>query len=79
MAKRKTKFERIQERLLQDLNLDCFDFRRTYIGHIRTSGGPTWVARLKESPSIEIGSAWTVTELLKKKEPLTNLDIDYRG
>lgn len=80
MPKRKSKFERMKDRLKEDMEIDCFRFERTYPSEMnRVSGGPVWTARLVESPSREIGSSWTVTELLKKKEKLTRLDIDWWG
>lgn len=59
-------FVRLQIRLLDELNLDVENFKRTYASiQMRGSGAFTWTANLKGS-DFQICSTVTATDLLKQ-------------
>lgn len=72
-----TTFKKLQKRILEDLDLDLRDFRRTYAGHWqRSQGAWVWTATLyvdgQRSP-VDMGSPYRAHEVLAAKK----IDVMY--
>jgi hypothetical protein len=67
MKKKPTTFERLADRLRNDLDLEVVNLRRVHSGrNMKASGANSWTSELKDS-HLEIGSAHTASDLLKAK------------
>jgi hypothetical protein len=74
----KTKFERLADRVKNELNLTLTDFHRHYPGHWQRSRGAfVWSATAKEG--FFIGSSYSVTELLKANKIVLNESDKWGG
>ena len=61
-------FEKLRIKILNDLNLDCENFKRTYAGrNMQSSGAFVWSCTIKNN-TCEYGSSISATELLKKEK-----------
>lgn len=75
-------FQLLAERLRKDLGLnpDESTFTRTYAGsNMKKAGAFVWVCRLKDYPSMEVGSIYRASDLIKSKKPLTMNESDFRS
>jgi len=73
-----TNFEKLKQRIKEDLGIETYDFKRTYVSHnMKSSGAFIWSCRDKEMPNADLGGCETTKTLLTKKEPL--VIIRYRG
>lgn len=65
--KSKTQFEKLAERVKNELGLELHSMRRTHAGrNMKASGAFTWLAKIRDQTN-EIGSATPVTEILEAK------------
>lgn len=65
-----TKWERLRKRLLKECELEVGkEFSRCYPGrHGRSAGAWSWVTTHAKTKGWNVGSQWSMTELLKSKE-----------
>jgi len=69
-------FDKLRNKIKNDLDIDLLEFRRMYVGHWQRSAGAfVWCAIVdrRKDGSInhyDIGSTFSATELLKQKKPL---------
>lgn len=63
----KTVFERLHDKILEELDLDVINLKRTRAGiHMRNSGAFVWRGNLRESHTFEIGGCEPAKNYLKK-------------
>ena len=67
MSKNKTVFEKLHDKLLNDLDLDVINLKRTRAGiHMRNSGAYVWRGNLREYHLFEIGGCEAASNYIKK-------------
>ena len=64
-------FEKLRVRIKRDIGVELTDFKRTMAGRVMMgSGAFSWTSKIVDSGS-EVGSGFSATYLLNKKEPLS--------